>query len=95
MSIWVKPDVLAKLGLAVPTWQTPSAPEQPSIHQVKVGAAPAPGGLEKTYTVARRADANPEEFGRSLSVPTPTAHRADEDVARIELGALSYQKVRA
>src|SRR6266446_9835563 len=60
----------------------------------QVGAAPAPEGIEKTYTVrAQGRLQTPEEFGRVVvrSNPDGSVVRL-QDVARIELGALNYQQ---
>src|SRR3989441_5139693 len=94
MRIWVKPDVLAKLGLAVPDLAN-AVRQQSSVNPSgQIGAAPAPEGLEKTYTVrAQGRLQTPEEFGRIVvrSNPDGSVVRL-QDVARIELGALSYQQ---
>src|SRR6185503_11233427 len=51
MRIWVKPDVLSKLGLTVPDI-TRSVQQQSAVNPAgQVGAEPAPKGKEKTYTV--------------------------------------------
>src|SRR5207248_1421241 len=94
MRIWVKPDVLAKLGLAVPDLAN-AVQQQSTVNPAgQVGAAPAPEGIEKTYTVrAQGRLQTPEEFGRIVvrSNPDGSVVRL-QDVARIELGALSYQQ---
>src|SRR5215831_15487788 len=94
MRIWVKPDVLAKLGLAVPDL-TKAIQQQSTVNPAgQVGAAPAPEGIEKTYTVrAQGRLQTPEEFGRIVvrSNPDGSVVRL-QDVARIELGALNYQQ---
>src|SRR5256712_4795233 len=93
--IGVKPDVLAKLGLAVPDLAN-AVRQQSSVNPSgQIGAAPAPEGLEKTYTVrAQGRLQTPEEFGRIVvrSNPDGSVVRL-QDVARIELGALSYQQI--
>src|SRR5256886_13675082 len=94
MRIWVKPDVLAKLGLAVPDLAK-AIQQQSTVNPAgQVGGAPAPEGLEKTYTVrAQGRLQTPEEFGRIVvrSNPDGSVVRL-QDVARIELGALNYQQ---
>ena len=67
MRIWVKPDVLAKLGLGVPDL-TKAVREQSNVNPSgSVGSAPAPEGMEKTYTVrARGRLETPEEFGEVI-----------------------------
>ena len=65
MRIWVKPDVLAKLELAVPDLAK-AVQQQSTVNPAgQVGAAPAPEGIEKTYTVrAQGRLQTPEEFGQ-------------------------------
>jgi HAE1 family hydrophobic/amphiphilic exporter-1 len=94
MRIWVKPDVLAKLGLGVPDLAN-AVREQSNVNPSgRVGAAPAPQGMEKTYTVrAQGRLETPEQFGEVVvrANPDGTVVRL-KDVARIELGALNYQQ---
>src|SRR5919204_5109178 len=95
MRIWVKPDVLAKLGLGVPDLAN-AIREQSNVNPSgRIGAAPAPEGMEKTYTVrAQGRLQTPEEFGQIVvrSNPDGSVVRL-KDVARIELGALNYQQI--
>jgi HAE1 family hydrophobic/amphiphilic exporter-1 len=95
MRIWVKPDVLAKLGLAVPDLAN-AVRQQSNVNPAgKVGAAPVPSGQEMTYTVrAQGRLQSPEEFGQIVvrSSPDGSVVRL-KDVARIELGALNYQQI--
>ena len=93
MRIWVKPDVLAKLGLGVPDL-TRAVREQSNVNPSgSVGAAPAPEGMEKTYTVrAKGRLETPEQFGQIVVRANPDGSVVRlSDVARIELGALNYQ----
>ena len=95
MRIWVKPDVLAKLGLAVPDLANAVLQQSTVNPSGQVGAAPAPEGIEKTYTVrAQGRLQTPEEFGTIVvrSNPDGSVVRL-QDVARIELGALNYQQI--
>src|SRR5499425_823362 len=94
MRIWVKPDVLAKLGLTVPDLANAIRQQSTVNPSGQVGAAPAPEGIEKTYTVrAQGRLQTPEEFDQIVvrSNPDGSVVRL-QDVARIELGALSYQQ---
>lgn len=95
MRIWVKPDVLAKLGLAVPDISA-AVRQQSNVNPAgQVGAEPAPKGKEMTYTVrAQGRLQSPEEFGKIVvrSNPDGSVVRLS-DVARIELGALNYQQI--
>lgn len=95
MRIWVKPDVLAKLGITVPDLAR-AVQQQSSVNPAgQVGAEPAPKGKEMTYTVrAQGRLQNAEEFGQIVvrSNPDGSVVRM-KDVARIELGALNYQQI--
>ncbi|HKX27008.1 MAG TPA: multidrug efflux RND transporter permease subunit [Blastocatellia bacterium] len=94
MRIWVKPDVLAKLGLAVPDLANAVRRQSTVNPSGQVGAEPAPQGKEMTYTVrAQGRLQTPEEFGQIVvrSNPDGSVVRL-KDVARIELGALNYQQ---
>ncbi len=94
MRIWVKPDALAKLGLAVPDLANAVRQQSNVNPSGQVGAAPAPSGLEKTYTVrAQGRLQTPEEFGQIVVRANPDGSVVRlKDVARIELGALNYQQ---
>src|SRR5438552_17309753 len=95
MRIWVKPDVLAKLGLAVPDL-TKAIQQQSTVNPSgQVGAAPAPKGVEKTYTVlAQGRLQTPEEFGQIVVRANLDGSVVRmQDVARIELRALNYQQL--
>jgi HAE1 family hydrophobic/amphiphilic exporter-1 len=94
MRIWVKPDVLAKLGLTVPDLAR-AVQQQSTVNPAgQFGAEPAPKGKEKTYTVrAQGRLQTPEQFGQVVvrSNPDGSVVRM-KDVARIDLGALNYQQ---
>src|SRR6266436_8099476 len=95
MRIWVKPDVLAKLGLAVPDLANAIRQQSTVNPSGQVGAAPAPKGVEKTYTVlAQGRLQTPEEFGQIVVRANLDGSVVRmQDVARIELGALNYQQL--
>src|SRR6266542_424897 len=77
MRIWVKPDVLAKLGLGVPDLANAVKAQSNVNPSGRVGAAPAPEGMEKTYTVrAQGRLETPEEFGQI--VVRAVEHSIDE-----------------
>jgi HAE1 family hydrophobic/amphiphilic exporter-1 len=94
MRIWVKPDVLAKLGLGVPDLANAVRQQSNVNPSGRVGAAPAPEGMEKTYTVrAKGRLETPEEFGQIIVRANSDGSVVRlSDVARIELGALNYQQ---
>ena len=95
MRIWVKPDLLAKLGLAVPDLAR-AIQQQSTVNPAgQVGAAPGPTGQENTFTVrAKGRLQTPEEFGHVVvrSQPDGSVVRL-KDVSRIELGALAYKQI--
>ena len=94
MRIWVRPDVLSKLGLAVPDLANAVRQQSTVNPSGQVGAEPVPEKMEKTYTVrAQGRLQTPEEFGQIVvrSNPDGSVVRLS-DVARIELGALNYQQ---
>jgi HAE1 family hydrophobic/amphiphilic exporter-1 len=95
MRIWVKPDVLATLGLAVPDLAR-AIQQQSAVNPAgQVGAMPGPAGQENTFTVRAKGQLQtPEEFGQIVvrSQPDGSIVRL-KDVARIELGALAYKQI--
>jgi HAE1 family hydrophobic/amphiphilic exporter-1 len=95
MRIWVKPDLLAKLGLAVP--DLVRAIQQQSVVNPagQIGAQPAPPGQEMTYTVRAQGRLQTAEEFAGIAVrsnPDGSVVRL-QDIARIELGALNYQQI--
>ncbi|HEY0784105.1 MAG TPA: efflux RND transporter permease subunit, partial [Thermoanaerobaculia bacterium] len=95
MRIWVKPDQLAKLGLTVADLSR-AVQQQSTVNPTgQVGAEPAPPGQEFTYTVrAQGRLVTTQEFGEIV-----VRSNADgsvvrlKDVARLELGALTYKQI--
>src|SRR6202163_2746357 len=95
MRIWIKPDVLSKLGLTVPDI-TKAVQQQNNVNPAgQVGAEPAPPGNEMTYTVrAQGRLITADQFGEIVIRSNPDGSLVRlKDVARIELGALNYQQV--
>jgi len=94
MRIWVKPDTLAKLGLTVPDLVR-AVREQSTVNPSgRVGGEPAPAGQQLTYTVRSQGRlVTAEEFGRVVVRLTPDGSVVRlADVARIELGAQTYNQ---
>jgi HAE1 family hydrophobic/amphiphilic exporter-1 len=95
MRIWVKPDLLAKLGLAVPDLAQ-ALQQQSAVNPAgQIGAAPGPSGQENTFTVrAKGRLQTPEQFGHVVvrSQPDGAVVRL-KDVSHIELGALDYKQI--
>jgi HAE1 family hydrophobic/amphiphilic exporter-1 len=94
MRIWVKPDRLAKLGLTVPDLVRAVQQQSTVNPSGRVGAEPAPAGQEFTYTVRSQGRlVTAEEFGNVVVRLTPDGSAVRlRDVARIELGALTYNQ---
>ena len=94
MRIWVKPDVLAKLGVSVSDIVN-AVREQSTVNPSgQTGADPAPSGREMTYTVrAQGRLQTPEEFGQIVVLEKPDGSIVRlKDIARIELGGLTYRQ---
>ncbi|HQR44709.1 MAG TPA: multidrug efflux RND transporter permease subunit [Thermoanaerobaculia bacterium] len=94
MRIWVKPAMLAKLGLTVPDLYN-AVQKQSNVNPAgQIGGAPAPPGQEMTYTVrAQGRLVTAEEFGEIVVRANPDGSVVRlKDVSRIELGALSYSQ---
>lgn len=94
MRIWVKPDALAKLGLAVPDLAN-AVRQQSNVNPAgQLGAEPTAAAREMTYTVrAQGRLQTPEEFGEVVVRANLDGSVVRlKDIARIELGALNYQQ---
>src|SRR5208283_785429 len=94
MRIWVKPQVLAKLGLTISDINNAISQQNTVNPAGQIGAEPGPKGKEKTYTVrAQGLLITPKEFGQIVIRSNPDGSLVHlKDVARIELGALSYEQ---
>ncbi|MEY4575709.1 MAG: hypothetical protein RL701_412, partial [Pseudomonadota bacterium] len=94
MRIWLKPDIMSRLGLTATDIQT-AVRQQNSVNPAgQLGAEPAPPGQQLTYTMrAQGRLVEPEEFGDVIVRENPDGSNVRvKDVARIELGALNYQQ---
>ncbi|QRO32079.1 efflux RND transporter permease subunit [Chromobacterium violaceum] len=92
MRIWLKPDKLAQLKLT-PSDVAAAIREQNSQFAAgKLGAEPTPQKLDFTYTVTTQGRlSEPEEFENIIVRANPDGSAVKlKDVARVELGALSY-----
>jgi len=95
MRIWIHPDQLAKLGLTVSDL-TRAVQQQSTVNPAgQVGAEPAPKGQEFTYAVRSQGRLlTPEQFAKIVVRLNPDGSAVRlGDVARIELGALSYKQI--
>jgi HAE1 family hydrophobic/amphiphilic exporter-1 len=95
MRIWVKPDLLAKLGLTVPDLVKAVQDQNVVTPAGQIGAPPSPPGTDFTYTVRTKGRLlNEEEFARIVVRTNPDGSQVRlGDVARIELGALLYNQI--
>ena len=92
MRIWVKPDLLAKLGITVSDVISAVESQNTVNPAGQIGAEPSPPGQEFTYSVrAQGRLVTPEEFGNIIVRENPDGGIVRvRDVARIELGVQSY-----
>ncbi|MGA9632223.1 MAG: efflux RND transporter permease subunit, partial [Candidatus Acidiferrales bacterium] len=92
MRIWLKPDLLAKLGITVSDVVNAVESQNTVNPAGQIGAEPAPPGQEFTYSVrAQGRLITPEEFGNMIVRENPDGGIVRvKDVARIELGVQSY-----
>ena len=97
MRIWLRPDRMAQLGLTVADINSAISAQNVQYAAGKIGAEPAPKGQELVYTVtARGRMIEPEEFGEIiLRANGPAGVLKLKDVARIELGAQSYDQANS
>jgi HAE1 family hydrophobic/amphiphilic exporter-1 len=97
MRVWLKPDVLARLGLTVTDVANAVRAQSVVNPAGQVGAEPAPVGQQFTYTVrAQGRLATPEEFAAIVvRANTDGSMVRVGDVARVELGSLNYGTVGA
>jgi len=92
MQVWVKPDQLAKLQVTVPEIVNALKAQNTVNPAGQVGGEPVPAGQEFTYTVRTQGRLiRPEQFGDIvLRANRDGTILRLRDVARIELGAESY-----
>ena len=92
MRLWVKPDQLAKLNITIPEIVNAVNAQNAVNPAGQVGAEPVPGGQEFTYAVRAQGRLQSEEdFGRIVLRANPDGSLVHlDDVARIELGAQTY-----
>jgi HAE1 family hydrophobic/amphiphilic exporter-1 len=97
MRVWLKPDVLARLGLTVTDVQNAVRAQNVVNPAGQVGAEPAPPGQQFTYTVrAQGRLVTPEEFADVIVRANPDGSLVRvRDVARVEMGSLNYAQMGA
>jgi hydrophobic/amphiphilic exporter-1 (mainly G- bacteria), HAE1 family len=95
MRIWIKPQVLAKLGLTVADL-VDALNQQNTVNPAgQLAGNPAPLGTQMTYIVrAQGRLVTAEQFGNIVVRANPDGSEVRlKDVARIELGGLSYNEM--
>src|SRR5579884_3228978 len=92
MRCWVKPDQLAKLQVTVPQIVQALQTQNTVNPAGQVGSEPVPSGQQFTYTVQTQGRLKtPEQFGDIILRANPDGSNLRlKDVARIELGAQTY-----
>jgi len=95
MRIWVRPDRLAELGFTVSDLVAAVQAQNNVNPSGRLAAPPSPAGQQFTYTVrAQGRLLKPEEFGNVVLRLNPDGSTVRlRDVARIELGALTYTQI--
>jgi multidrug efflux pump len=94
MRVWLKPDVLARLGLTVSDVQAAIRAQNVVNPGGQIGAEPAPPGQQFAYTVRTQGRlSTPEEFGDILVRQNRDGSSIRvKDVARVELGTATYSQ---
>jgi multidrug efflux pump len=92
MRIWLRPDRMAQLGITTADVAAAIGAQNAQFAAGKIGAEPAPPGQQLNYTVTARGRlVEPEQFGEIvLRSGGGGGVLRLKDVARIELGAQSY-----
>src|SRR5262245_51387618 len=95
MRIWIRPDVLGRLGLTVPDIANAIGAQNQLSPSGQIGGPPAPTGTEFTYTVRTQGRLlNEEEFGNIIIRTNPDGSQVHlKDIARLELGTMLYNAV--
>ncbi len=94
MRVWLKPDRMAQLGLTTSDVANAIKAQNAQNAAGKIGQEPAPADQVLTYTVTAKGRLlTPEEFGNIvIRASGPGGALRLKDVARIELGAYSYDQ---
>src|ERR1700722_9454045 len=95
MRVWIRPQVLANLGLTV-TDLINALNQQNTVNPAgQLSGNPAPAGTAMTYTVRTQGRlVTADEFGQIVVRANPDGSVVRlQDVARIELGSLSYNEI--
>lgn len=94
MRVWLKPDRMAQLGLTTADVSNAIKAQNAQNAAGKIGQEPAPSDQQLVYTVTAKGRLlTPEEFGNIvIRASGPGGVLRLKDVARIELGAYSYDQ---
>ncbi len=94
MRVWLKPDRMAQLGLTTSEVSAAIAAQNAQNAAGKIGQEPAPNDQQLVYTVTAKGRLlTEEEFGNIVIRSSgPGGLLRLKDVARIELGAYSYDQ---
>ncbi len=92
MRIWLRPDKLATLGLTPSDVQSAIQEQNAQSPAGRIGAEPAPPGQESQFNVrALGLLKDPKDFGEIIIRSNPNGSQVKiKDVARVELGAQTY-----
>jgi hydrophobic/amphiphilic exporter-1 (mainly G- bacteria), HAE1 family len=92
MRIWVKPDILAKMGITIAEITEAIRAQSTIVPGGKLGAEPAPPGTDFTYVIRLPERLQSEEEFNEIIVRThPDGSQVRiKDIARVELGTESY-----
>ncbi|MGO8786720.1 MAG: efflux RND transporter permease subunit [Terriglobia bacterium] len=95
MRLWVKPDQLAKLGIAVTDILNAIQAQNTVNPAGQVGGEPAQASQQFTYSVlAQGRLTSPEQFGDVIVREAPNGGTVRvKDIARVELGAQDYSVI--
>ena len=95
MRIWVKPDLLSKMGITVPEILNAINEQNVIVPGGKFGAEPAPPGTEFTYTVRLPERFNSEEAFEEIVVRTNEdgSQVKIKDIATVNLGVETYAMI--
>jgi hydrophobe/amphiphile efflux-1 (HAE1) family protein len=97
MRIWLRPDRMAQLGVSTSDISAAISAQNAQYAAGKIGAEPAPASQQLSFTVTAKGRLiDPEEFGNIIvRAQGPNGVLRLKDVARIELGAQSYNVASA
>ena len=92
MRVWLKPDRMAQLGVSTTDIANAIAAQNKQNAAGKIGQEPAPAGQQLVYTVTAKGRLiTPEQFGDIvIRAEGPNGVLRIRDIARLELGAQSY-----